>query len=131
MVSYAGRPGPIGYLGERNWLANRHEVVAMNQPHMATWWFAANDHPSDKALMDISITVPRGKQVFANGDRVSIERGGEARDPSLAADEPMATYLAMFAAGDFQVDSGVRDGLPWRAVVSRLLPPTSARPTWR
>ena len=31
----------------------------MNQPHMAPWWFPANDHPLDKALVDIRITVPR------------------------------------------------------------------------
>jgi aminopeptidase N len=37
----------------------------------------------------------------------------------------MATYLAMFAAGKFRVDSGVRDGLPWRAVVSRRLSPAA------
>ncbi len=122
-VSYSGRPGPIGYLGEKNWLADRHEVVAMNQPHMATWWFPSNDHPSDKALMDISITVPRGKQVFANGDRVSITRSEGLATHRWRADEPMSTYLAVFAAGDFQVDSGVRDGLPWRAIVSRQLPP--------
>ena len=39
----------------------------MNEPHMAPWWFPANDHPRDKALMDISITVPRDKKVVANG----------------------------------------------------------------
>lgn len=120
-VSYAGRPGAIGYLGEKNWLANRHEVVTMNQPHMAPWWFPSNDHPSDKALMDISITVPRGKQVFANGERVSIERAGGLATHRWRADEPMSTYLAVFAAGDFQVDSGVRDGLPWRAIVSKQM----------
>ena len=25
----------------------------MNEPHMAPWWFPANDHPPDKALIDI------------------------------------------------------------------------------
>ncbi|MGZ5406079.1 MAG: M1 family metallopeptidase [Nocardioides sp.] len=120
-VHYAGHPDRLGYLGERNWLANRHEVVAMNQPHMAPWWFPSNDHPSDKALMDISITVRRGKQVFANGALVDRDRRKGLVTHRWRADEPMSTYLAMFAAGDFQVDSGVRDGLPWRAVVSRLL----------
>lgn len=124
VVSYAGRPGPIGYLGERNWLANRREVVAMNQPHMAPWWFASNDHPSDKALMDISITVPRRKQVFANGDRVSRERHGKVTTHRYRSAEPMATYLATFAAGRFDVRRGKRDGLPWTAAVSRLLSPS-------
>ena len=30
----------------------------MNEPHMAAWWFPANDHPRDKASFDIRITAP-------------------------------------------------------------------------
>ena len=126
-IYYAGHPGRRGYLGERNWLADRHEVVAMNQPHMAPWWFPSNDHPRDKALMDISITVPRGKQVFANGALRGRERRNGLVTHRWRADEPMSTYLAMFAAGDFQVDSGARDGLPWRAVVSKRMAPADRR----
>ncbi len=123
VVSYAGRPDRFGYLGERNWLANRREVVAMNQPHMAPWWFASNDHPSDKALMDISVTVPSDKQVLANGRLVSRERHGRLTTHRYVSSEPMATYLATFAAGRFDVRRGERNGLRWTAAVSRLLPP--------
>ena len=73
-VKYAGRPGTKRYAGEENWLANDREVVAMNQPHMATWWFPANDHPSDKALFDISTTVPTGREVIANGKLVGKKK---------------------------------------------------------
>jgi len=120
-VRYAGRPEALGYLGERNWLANRHEVVAMNQPHMAPWWFPSNDHPSDKARMDIRLTVPKDKQVFANGERVSREVRGDLATTRYVAPEPMATYLAMFAAGRFDVARGTRNGVPWTAIVSRRL----------
>jgi len=127
-VEYAGVPGPIGYLGEHNWLANRDEVVAMNQPHMAPWWFASNDHPGDKALMDIAITVREDKKVIANGRRIGRTGDGRWRTTRWRADEPMATYLAFFAAGDFRVVTGERDdGLPWRAVVSRHLNQSEGR----
>ena len=43
----------------------------MNEPHMAPWWFPANDHPRDKATFDIQITVPAGTEVVANGVRSS------------------------------------------------------------
>ncbi len=122
-LTYAGFPGRRSYDGESNWLANRREVVAMNQPHMAPWWFPSNDHPADKARMDITITVPRGHRVFANGRPVARRVHGDQVTRRWVADQPMATYLAMFAAGKFQVDSGVRDGLPWRAVVSKQIPP--------
>ena len=52
--SWCGTPGsPAGssYVGERNWLADADEVVTMNEPHMAPWWFPANDHPLDKATL--------------------------------------------------------------------------------
>ena len=103
-VSYAGRPGRYSYDGESNWLADGHEVVAMNQPHMAPWWFPSNDHPEDKARMDISITVPAGKTVVANGLPVHRDRRGRLTTHHWRADEPMATYLAMFAAGPFHVE---------------------------
>ena len=124
-VSYSGRPGRRSYDGESNWLADRHEVVAMNQPHMAPWWFPSNDHPADKALMDISITVPSGKKVVANGHPVGRERHGSRVTHHWRADEPMATYLAMFAAGPFHVETGQvatgRGDVPVRLLVSKRL----------
>ncbi|MDN4160638.1 M1 family metallopeptidase [Nocardioides abyssi] len=126
LVRYAGRPGRLGWDGERNWLADDGEVVAMNQPHMAPWWFPANDHPRDKAVMDVEVTVPAAKQVVGNGRRVSRRVHGATATTRWRADEPMAPYLAFFAAGSFDVERGTdRDGarpLPWYVAVSRRIP---------
>ncbi|MDP3891563.1 M1 family metallopeptidase [Nocardioides sp.] len=121
-VTYAGSPARVGWRGERNWLANRDEVVTMNQPHMAAWWFPANDHPRDKAAMDVRIVVPKGRQVVSNG--VLVQRRKRARTTlwHWRAVEPMAPYLAFFAAGRFRIDSGTSAGLPWVAAVSKQLP---------
>lgn len=105
-VSYRGRPGPISYAGERNWLANRHEVVTMNQPHMSPWWFPANDHPSDKATFDVRVNVPRSKEVISNGTRISRTTTATRATTRWRSYDPMATYLAFFAAGDFVVEKG-------------------------
>ncbi|WP_435744697.1 M1 family metallopeptidase [Nocardioides sp. SYSU DS0663] len=122
LVRYAGNPAAIAWGGERNWLADAGEVVAMNQPHMAPWWFPANDHPRDKALMDVSVTVPRDKRVVGNGRLVSRRVHGARATTRWRASEPMAPYLAFFAAGRFQVADGVHEGLPWYVAVSRALP---------
>jgi aminopeptidase N len=122
VVRYAGKPGAHSYDGESNWLANSHEVVAMNEPHMAPWWFPANDHPRDKALMRISINVPKSEKVIANGRRVSRTVHGERAVTTWQAAEPMAPYLAFFAAGRFTVAQGTHAGLPWYVAVSKLLP---------
>ena len=115
--------GPRPRRGERNWLANDAEVVIMNEPHMAAWWFPGNDHPSDKATFDIRITAPRGR-VVTNGVLVS-DGSDKAARRALAAVDPMATYLAFFAAGDFDKRRGAPRHQP---TTSRSQAAAGARP---
>ena len=121
-VAYDGRPGRAEYAGGSSWLANASEVVTMGEPHMAPWWFPANDHPRDRARMDLHLTVPRAKNVVANGELVSRTVHGARATTYWRAVEPMAPYLAFFAAGDFVVRKGEHEGLPWYVAVSRALP---------
>ena len=118
-VAYAGRPAVERSEGESNWLADELEVVAMNEPHMATWWFPANDHPLDKASFDIWITVPRGNDVIANGVLVDRKRHGRRPVYHWRAVEPMAPYLAFFAAGSFDTRAGSCNGIPSYVAVSK------------
>ncbi|MEO6510493.1 MAG: M1 family metallopeptidase [Nocardioides sp.] len=119
-VTYAGTPADVDYLDDNNWHADAHEVVTVDEPHMAPWWFPANDHPSDKARMDISITVPDGNEVVSNGALVARTPGDGTTTFRWRADEPMATYLAFFAAGLFTVTSGTTsDGIGWVNAVSQ------------
>jgi aminopeptidase N len=121
-VLHHGRPDGIAFGGERSWFGNAREVVAMNEPHIAAWWFAANDHPSDKAAFDIRVRVPRGKQAIANGRLVSRTIGRDWTTWHWRAPEPMATYLAFFAAGSFRLERGrTTTGLPFTLAVSRQL----------
>ncbi len=121
-VTYAGFPDRYSYAGEGNWLADRGEVVAMNQPHMAPWWFPANDHPRDKATYDVRIMGPRGHQVVSNGLPVGRTVSGASATTHWRTTDPMASYLAFFALGRFQVARGRRNGLPYYLAVSRRLP---------
>ena len=121
VVTYDDRPADHSYAGERNWLANRREVVTMNEPHMAPWWFPSNDHPQDKAMVDVRIRVPNGREVVSNGELKGRRVGRTSTTWHWRADEPMAPYLAFFAAGDFTVARGVHRGLPWLVAVSQGL----------
>jgi len=122
-VWYAGRPDDVSYLGQSNWLASRREVVTMNEPHMAPWWFPANDHPRDKARMRVHLTVPRGKQVISNGQLTKKTKVPGLTTWHWRTTEQMAPYLAFFAAGDFAIRRGNTDGLPWLNAVSQQLSP--------
>lgn len=121
LVKYAGKPDGFTYDGEENWVANDHEVIAMNQPHMAPWWFPANDHPLDRADITVSITVPKGNKVISNGHLRERKVHGALATTTWSADEPMVPYLAFFAAGPFQVAQGTDAGHDWYAAVSRRL----------
>jgi aminopeptidase N len=122
VVRYAGHPGRFSYAGESNWLASRREVVTMNEPHMAPWWFPSNDHPRDKARMDFHITAPNGREVVANGLPIGRDSGPSRTTWHWRVAEPMVPYLAFFAAGDFAVARGRADGRPWLVAVSQHLP---------
>lgn len=126
-VRYSGRPADEKYLGESNWLADSREVVTVNEPHMAPWWFPANDHPRDKATIDVRITVPKRLQVVSNGSRVRRTVKGPLATTHWRSAEPMAPYLAFFAAGRFTVRHGALDGRPYVVAVSRQLTPGRRR----
>jgi len=121
-VRYAGVPANESSGGESNWLASDSEVVSMNEPHMATWWFPANDHPRDKASFDIRITAPKGKDVISNGVLVDRRKKRGRATTHWRAVEPMATYLAFFAAGSFETRSGSDGGRPYYVAVSEAIP---------
>lgn len=123
LVRYAGQPGDYRYAGESNWLADKHEAVAMNEPHMSPWWFPGNDHPQDKATFKINITVPKGQQAIANGNLIGKRKAGDSVTWKWVATEPMTTYLAFFGAGKFAIDTSTVDGLTMVNAVSKQLSP--------
>ncbi|KAA1426251.1 M1 family metallopeptidase [Nocardioides antri] len=120
-VRYHGFPDRIGWQGETNWLATGHEVVTMNEPHMAAWWFPSNDHPSDKARFDIRITTGAQREVVSNGVRVGRTVHGRRATTHWRMTDPMTTYLAFFAAGDFRIERGRAHGQRYYNAVSKRL----------
>lgn len=131
VIDYGGVPGQQSYLGENAWLASRHEVVTMGQPHMSPWWFPANDHPSDKATFSVRVTVPHGKEVVSNGRLVQKVERKRATTWHWRARDEMATYLAFFAAGDFTIERGRAYGHPYVIAVSDRLRPRAKRQSLR
>ena len=96
----------------------------MNEPHMAPWWFPANDHPRDKAAVDIHITVPREHGRWSpTAALVSRKVHGDQATTHWRAVEPMAPYLAFFAAGPYET----RQRRPRRASVVRRGLPAAVR----
>ncbi|MFJ8787937.1 M1 family metallopeptidase [Streptomyces sp. NPDC102462] len=83
------------------------------EPHAATAWYPANDHPSDKATFRLTATVPDGWTVVGNGRPGATTTGRGTTTFRWYEDRPMATYLSTIAIDRFTVRaSELSDGTP-------------------
>lgn len=124
VVTYAGQPTELtGADGARPFTRTGEEWLVAGEPESAAWWYPSNDHPSDPALMDVSIRVPRGLQAISTGRLVSADTGTEERWDTWhwVSRQPMATFLTFMAIGSFTLQQGVVDGLPYVYAVTDQL----------
>jgi aminopeptidase N len=133
-IAYDGIPEPLSDpdIGRVGWVDVGPTSYVVGEPHGAHAWFPGNDHPSDKATFEIRVTVPAGVTAVANG--VLREKRDTADSTTWIWDqrEPMATYLAMVAIGDFTIQTGEGPhGLPLRHVFATRLAPAAANATAR
>ena len=122
-VDYSGRPGELSQGRVQPWLNRGAEWSAIGEPEVSAWWFPANDHPSDPALMDVSVRVPAGMEALSVGRLESRDRADEAGFDTWhwVAREPMATYLNFVSIGQFTLEEGTADGRPYVYAVSDQL----------
>ncbi|HEU0090088.1 MAG TPA: M1 family metallopeptidase [Pseudonocardiaceae bacterium] len=130
-VDYAGVPSSIagGTGPARPWTRTPDGAVAVGQPDIAAWWYPSNDHPSDKALMTVTATVPAGVEAISNG---ALLGGPEPVEPGWQrwrwrAAEPMAPYLAFVAIGQYELVRRDTPAGPYLAAYAQGLDPQVAR----
>jgi aminopeptidase N len=115
-VRYSGTPGTITDPdGSREgWLRTADGALALGEPTGSMAWFPGNDHPSDKATYDITITVPKGLQAVSNGELRTETTAGDGRTSyTWRTTQPMATYLATLAIGHYDITrTTTSNGLP-------------------
>lgn len=114
-VRYSGTPetltDPDG--SAEGWLRTADGALALGEPTGAMTWFPGNHHPSDKAAYDIAVTVPRGLEAVSNGELTDERTRGERTTFTWHTGEPMASYVATLAIGDYDIHrSTTPDGLP-------------------
>ncbi|GAB3740577.1 M1 family metallopeptidase [Microlunatus parietis] len=122
-IEYAGEPGAVQRNETRAWYATGQEWTAAGEPESAAWWYPSNDHPSDVALMDVSVRVPAGFEVISVGRLESRDTAEEADHDTWRwiARQPMATYLNFISIGQYQIKEGVAAGRPYLYAVSEQL----------
>jgi aminopeptidase N len=108
-VSYHGRPrtiaGPtvradVSAVGFN--VRPDASVFALQEPYGALTWYPVNDQPSDEALYDVALTVPRGWVGVSNGVLRGTRVSGASVTFSWHAADPIASYLIALGIDRFQ-----------------------------
>ena len=115
-VVYGGQPQPITDPDEsiEGWVPTDDGAFVVNEPQGSPGWFPVNDTPRDKATYDLTVSVPAGREVIANGELVGdpVTAGGKTTW-RWAEGNPMASYLATATNGEFLTDFYSANGLPF------------------
>ena len=105
-VIYGGKPRPThdpdGSVD--GWVPTNDGAVVVGEPRGGPTWFPSNDHPSDKALIEVSVEVPKPYKAVSNGTLEDVFDLGDTREFRWSSDDPMATYLATATVGKFDTE---------------------------
>jgi hypothetical protein len=127
-IAYSGVPGALPDSTAFHHTSDGALIVG--QPHVASAWFPANDHPSDRATYTFEITVPEGLEAVANGVLVGHSTHDGWTTWIWDAAQPMATYLAGVSIGEQVLTEYEQDGLRyWDAVDADLFEPLATPST--
>jgi aminopeptidase N len=110
VVDYAGVPEPVpegAVPFAPGWRRAEGSYYVFSQPDGAQSWFPANDHPADKATVELVVRLPAGWQAVSGG-RADHSSEGVYR---WWFDQPVAPYLVGLAIGTFAERSEEVDGL--------------------
>ncbi|MDA3814144.1 MAG: M1 family aminopeptidase [Candidatus Cloacimonetes bacterium] len=121
-VEYSGNPiwnGLGMYLSNSN-------VFTISDPNASRFWWPCYDHPWDKAITDLHITVRDDWLVASNGLRTSIvDNGDGTMTHNWEGSNPMATYLASIVAQNYVELNDSFGGIPIQNFVSPSIVPNA------
>jgi aminopeptidase N len=114
-ITYGGTPDPVLTAGFPTGFLTTADggAYVIGEPDGAATWFPGNDHPSDKATVDMTVTVPRGWTVAGTGAFEGQEPDGGDVVWRWSEDDQVATYLVALAIGRYRmVEDETSGGLP-------------------
>ena len=79
-------------------------IWSLDEPIGARYWFPCYDHPSDKATVEIRVTVPADMIVASNGKLIDIITNNDNTVTYFwKEDYPIATYLISISATNYEI----------------------------
>ena len=101
-VFYSGNPQLSQDVYRVGMIFGNNSVFTISDPDAARQWWPCYDHPWDKAVVDLHITMRSDWKVAANGLRDSIIDNGDGSSTThWLGEHPMTTYLACITAGPY------------------------------
>jgi aminopeptidase N len=101
-IQYEGAPEKAGLdgfvFGSRN---GNSLVYNLSEPTFASTWFPCNDIPTDKSLLDISITNDSNMVSVSNGVLVDVKTNDNRRTYHWRTEYPISTYLVAIYSSDY------------------------------
>jgi len=111
VIRYHGRPEALAdpdlAFISQGWNQRDGTIFVVSEPGGAMTWYPSNNHLSDKASYTMRVTVDAPNVVAANGVLSDTRVTGNQITYVWEMAQPMATYLAMLAIGDFVRVEGV------------------------
>lgn len=101
-VFYSGTPQLSGNAYNVGMYFQPNSIFTISDPDAARFWWPCYDHPWDKAVVDLIISLRSDWKVAANGLRESIvEHGDGTATTTWRGWHPMTTYLVCITAGPY------------------------------
>ncbi|MDD4308800.1 MAG: M1 family aminopeptidase [Candidatus Cloacimonetes bacterium] len=102
-VFYSGIPALSSDIYHIGMIFGNNSVFTISDPDAGRMWYPCYDHPWDKAIVDLHITMRSDWKVAANGIRSGIVNNGNGTSTThWLGSHPMTTYLVCFTAGPYQ-----------------------------
>jgi len=109
IIHYNGIPNRGMYFRDGKY--NNRVVYTHNEPFDAQYWIPCKDDPSDKALLDVLVTVPQNYTVASNGLLLnSISIGSDRIRYHWKETYFLSTYLISVTVSEFDI---VNDVFNW------------------
>ncbi len=122
IVEYSGYPI---WNGLGMYFSTSH-VFTISDPNASRYWWPCYDHPWDKALVDLHITVRDDWLAACNGLRTSIvDNGNGTNTHNWEGSNPMATYLVSIVAQNYVELNDSYNDIPIQNFVSSGLVPNA------
>ncbi|MBI5824094.1 MAG: M1 family metallopeptidase [Chloroflexi bacterium] len=111
------------------WIAYDGGIFVLSEPDGSASFFPVNDHPLDKAIYTIIVTVPKPYEVAANGLLEETKDNGDATTYRFEVRDPMASYLTTININDFDEETMESEGgVPIRNYYAASLPDDVSKP---